>query len=50
MLNYFNFQRFEDGFLLTNDFGRFAYLAQDDLSQLLDDDASIKPSLRKELI
>ena len=34
-LNYFNYKRFDDHFLLTNDFGKFSFLTGQELKQLL---------------
>ena len=37
MINYFNFKKYKDKYLITNDFGRYAFLRPDELRQLLTD-------------
>jgi len=44
MLNYFNFKKFDDGYLLTNDTGRYQFLADEEFQQLLN-----KENLNSEL-
>ena len=36
MLNYFNFKSFGDQVLITNDFGHYCFLSQNDFSRLAD--------------
>ena len=35
MINYFNFKRFDDDYLLTNDLGRYMFVSASELKALL---------------
>ncbi len=35
MIGYFNFRQFEDDYLITNDLGRYAFVTEDELAQLV---------------
>ena len=48
-LNYFNFKRFEDKILLTNDFGCYVFVTPEEFSQLLHKSIDQESSLGKEL-
>ena len=50
MKNYFNFAKFEDDYLITNDAGRFAFLKQNEFMRLLQDRISPEESIGKRLI
>lgn len=49
MLNYFNFKKFEDQYLLTNDLGRSVFVSEDTFKALLSGDA-IEESVKQMLI
>lgn len=38
MLNYFNFKKFDNQYLLTNDFGRYVFLDEKDFILLIKDE------------
>ena len=48
-LNYFNFKRFEDKILLTNDFGCYVFVTPEEFSHLLHKSIDQESSLGKEL-
>ena len=47
MINYFNFKKFQDKFLITNDFGRYKFLSNKEFSDLLLDRIDIHSELNK---
>ena len=49
MLNYFNFKEFKGQYLLTNDFGRYAFLIKDEFYHLLRDDMDLNGANRQKL-
>ncbi len=50
LINYFNFRPFGQAYLLTNDFGNFAFVDRSTFHQILADDTAIVPSVRAELL
>ena len=49
-LNYFNFKKMEDRFLLTNDFGKYMCISEMDLKKLLQKQIDTESDIGKELI
>jgi len=49
MINFFNFKRMNDEYLLTNDFGRYIFLCPNDFRQLIMDGDVKDPDLSKAL-
>lgn len=50
MINYFNFREIENKYLITNDFGRHAFLTGHDLNCLIKDKIDYDSALGKELV
>lgn len=49
-LNYFNFKEYDGKYLITNDFGHYAFLDRKEFKGLLKDKSVSDPVLRKELL
>lgn len=49
MLNYFNFEKFNNSILITNDFGKYAFLTVDEFKQLLTNDYKSNYELNRRL-
>lgn len=49
-LNYFNFKKFEEKILLTNDFGRYVFLEEEDLKKILSGTVDDNLKLKNQLI
>ena len=49
-LNYFNFKEFNKGFLLTNDFGNYAFVSKKDFKKILQRDIDLKTELGIQLL
>ena len=49
MINYFNFKRFDDKFLITNDFGSYAFISPDTLRAMVIGDREIPQTVCDEL-
>ena len=47
MINYFNFKKFADSYLLTNDFGRYMYATKDEMNSLICDKVDYKTQFGK---
>lgn len=49
MLNYFNFTKFQNVFLITNDFGKYAFLTPDEFKQVLTNKYKLNEKLNYKL-
>ncbi len=49
-LNYFNFKRLGGKVLLTNDFGDYLFLTEQDFRQMIEKRDSLSPSLANSLL
>lgn len=49
MLNYFNFKKFGDGYLITNDLGRYVFLSTDEFVALLKSHDNLPYDTKKQL-
>ena len=50
MLNYFNFRKMEDKYLITNDSGQYDFIAPSDLRQLIQGESELSTELAKNLL
>jgi His-Xaa-Ser system radical SAM maturase HxsB len=50
MINFFNFKKFNDEFLITNDMGNYMFVSKEDLSQLIMDKISADNTIYGELV
>ena len=50
MINYFNFKRFNDHYLITNDFGYYMFVDQDLMGKLIQDKIEPDNEYKDELI
>lgn len=50
MLNYFNYKKFKEKYLITNDAGYFAFLTESEFQNLLQNKIELKSELGKQLI
>lgn len=50
MINYFNFKKYKDSYLLTNDFGDYIFLSKNDFHNFLDNNLDCDSELYKTLL
>ena len=49
-LNYFNFKKFHDSVLMTNDFGKYLFVGKEDFKKIISKQIDEKSELAKALI
>ena len=49
MKNYFNFKKFNNDYLITNDFGEYAFLSPNDFKSLLEDESFSDERIKRQL-